>query len=110
MNNKDRTKFYIPLPNKNGSTTVLNAKKIKGLAELIPTTQTIQENLLAWDFKNSKFGTPYKPLIVKVTDEQWEQFISDIRSKKPKHIFVNKSFYLVSDTNINLPLVTIVNE
>lgn len=107
---KDKTKLYIPLLNVNGSITLLNARKVNSLTELIPQTRSIQENLLAWSINKDKFGTEYQPLMVSVNGGKWQELEREINSKQPKNKFVKKAFDLVSDTSQGLPLVTIIKE
>lgn len=109
MKKQKKSKLYIPLINLNKiSSTLISVDKIKELEGIIPTVEQIQENLIACKIRQAKFGEDYKPLIVKVPEDKWEALEREIKFKKPGHIFVKKGFDIISDSNLGLPLVTIV--
>lgn len=107
---KDKTKLYIPLLNSNGSTTLLNAKNLRSLTGLIPSTKSIQENLIACKIRKESYGAEYEPLIIEVDDETWGLIEKDIKSKKYGHVFNKKGLDIVSDMNSDVILVNIINK
>ncbi len=110
LRKKNKTKLFIPLLNRNGSTTLLNAKNIKSLADILPDSQAILENLLAFDINSKKYGQQYRPLIVEVDDTKWMELEKEIKSKKHRHIFVNKGFDIINDSKQDIPLVTVTKK
>jgi len=103
MGSLSYVKGYTPI-------TLLNANNIKSLKELIPTKEQIQENLLANQIQMSKFGTEYQPLIVRVSEEKFNELEKEIKQKKPNHKFVKKGFDLISDSQRSTPLVQIIQQ
>lgn len=114
-----KTKLYIPLVQSLGykgknanrnyqAITLINANNIKSLEGLIPTKEQIQENILANQYQMSKFDIEYQPLLVKVSEEKFNELENEIKQKKPKHVFVKKGFDLISDSQSYIPLVQII--
>jgi hypothetical protein len=107
-----KPKLYIPLISGNykfPKTTLLNANKLSGLLDLIPTKRAIQESIMANKYKMETLGAEYEPLIVKVNQEKWFELEKEIKRKQPGHNFVKKGFDLISESG-QPPLVQIIQE
>lgn len=101
-------KLYIPLISKNGSMTLINARKIKKINEIIPPTVNIVANLVHQK-KRIATGKEYSALQVKVTKEKFEELEKQLKLKKPGHIFKHKAFDLIIDSKTQASVVQIIS-
>lgn len=102
-----KTKLFIPLLNKKGRPQLVNAHKVISLKDIIPSDKTLHEHLLAYTINNKKYGTPYRPFIVKVDEEKWNKLEKELKSKVPGCNFRKKAFDIITDSTSEFSLVQI---
>jgi len=98
-------KLYIPLVNfKNRGFTLIKAEKINSLQELLPKEDEILMNLNVQKGRIER-GLEYNPLVRKLSKEKFTEIEKEIRKFKSNHIFLKKSFDVISGNDLNSILV-----
>ncbi len=95
-----KIKYYIPLGNnKTLRITLISLKGLKRIGEIIiANTNNILANMES-ESKRVKEGKEYKPFVIEVGKEKFEEFEREIRSKKPSHVFYRKVFDIIIESN-----------
>ncbi len=87
--------------------TLVKAEKIPTLQEYLPKEDELLLNLKVQKGRIER-ELEYNPIVRKLPVDKFNQVEKEIRKLKSNHHFIKKSFDIVNDSDLNTPLVQIV--